>query len=152
VPATLPTVPYDIAFKVELLSKDKKLVLAQTFTPVRRFAVENPLVVTVAAPALELVIDPQKGTEIKLAGKVTRRAGLKGEVAVSVSGLPQGLAVPNVNLKPNQDDYAATIPIPANFAAGEFTIEVFATGKLDARSQIPNRSDGVPVKIKLVQK
>ncbi|MGE3807546.1 MAG: hypothetical protein AB7K24_23020 [Gemmataceae bacterium] len=152
VPATLPTLPHDIAFRVELLSKDKKQVLAETYTAARRLAVENPLLVTVATPAIELPIDPKTGADIKLAGKVERRAGLKGDVAVSVSGLPQGLPVPNVPVKANQSDYAAVIKIPANFQPGEFTIEVFATGKLDPKAQIPNKSDGVPVKIKLVAK
>jgi hypothetical protein len=39
VPATLPSVPQDVAFRADLLSKDRARVIAQAFTPVRRFTV-----------------------------------------------------------------------------------------------------------------
>ncbi|MGH7170024.1 MAG: hypothetical protein ACRELG_07100 [Gemmataceae bacterium] len=41
-PATLPNVPQDLAFRADLLSKDRARVIAQTFTTVRRFRVLKP--------------------------------------------------------------------------------------------------------------
>jgi hypothetical protein len=151
VPATLPNVPQDLAFRAELLGKDKKQVIAQTFTPVRRFTVRNPLAVTLATTQIEVPLDPKMGAEVKLTGKVERRAGFKGDVTVSLASVPQGIPVPTVAVKADQTDFQLVLKFPGNFKPVALdNLEVFATGKYAPTSPLPNRSEGVGVRVKLV--
>jgi hypothetical protein len=151
VPATLPGVTQDLAFRADLLSKDKARVIAQAFTPVKRFSVLNPLAVLPAAAGVDAAIDPKTGADLKFAGKVERRGGFKGEVTVSVAGLPPGIAVPTQALKPEQADFQLIVKLPATFKPQDLqNIEIFATGKFAPNSPLPNRSEAVQVRVKLV--
>lgn len=152
-PATLPSVPQDLAFRVELLSKDRTRVLAQTFTPVRRFNVLNPLVVKPAATRIEAALDAKTGAEIKLMGKVERRGGFKGDVTVSLTGVPPGIAVPATVVKTEQSDFQLVLRFPATFPPQELSnLEVFATGRYSPQSPLLNRSEPVAVRVQLTRK
>ena len=48
VPAELAEVPHQIAFKAELLKRDRRTVEAVAYTPVHDFPVVNPLVVKIS--------------------------------------------------------------------------------------------------------
>jgi hypothetical protein len=151
VPATLPGVPHDLAFRADLLSKDRGRVIAQAFTPVKRFDVLNPLAVLPAAARVEATLDAKTGAEVKLAGKVERRGGFKGDVTVSVAGLPPGIAVPTQALKADKADFQLAVKFPATFKARDLLkVEVFATGKYAPNSPLPNRSEPAAVRLKLV--
>jgi hypothetical protein len=151
VPPTLPNVPLDLAFRAELLGKDKKQVIAQAFTPVRRFAVLNPLVVKLATQRIEVPLDPKNGAEVKVTGKVERLAGFKEDVTVSIAGIPQGIAVPSVAVKCGGSDFQLVLKFPANFTVRDLDkLEVFATGKYDPKSPLLNRSEAAAVRVKLL--
>jgi hypothetical protein len=151
VPATLPDVPQDLAFRADLLSKDRARVVAQAFTPVRRFAVLNPLAVQLAAAQVEAPLDPKAGAEVKLAGKVERRAGFQGDVTVALAGLPPGIAAPAVAVKAAQADFQLVLRFPGNFKMLELNgLTVFATGRYDPKSPLLNRSEAAAVRVKLV--
>jgi hypothetical protein len=151
IPPTLPAVPQDVAFRAELLSRDRKRVVAQAFTPKRRFAAFNPLVVQPAAKQIEVPLDPKTGAEVKVAGKIARLAGFQGAVTVSLTGLPPGIAVPAAALQPAHTDFQFTFRLPTAFKPQELDkIEIFATGNYDAKSVLPNRSEPVAVRVKLL--
>jgi hypothetical protein len=151
VPATLPGVPQDLAFRADLLSKDKTRVIAQAFTPVRRFTVLNPLAVQLAVTKVEAPLDPRTGAEVKLAGKVERRAGFKGDVTVTLVGAPPGIPAPAVAVKADQTDFQLVLKFPGNFKALELNdLQVVATGRYGPTSPLLNRSEGVAVRVKLM--
>jgi hypothetical protein len=150
VPATLPNVPQDLAFRAELLSKDRGRVIAQGFTPVRRFTVLNPLFVQLAATQLQALLDAKTGAEIKLTGKIERRGGFKGDVTVSLAGVPAGIAIPSVVVKADKSDFVLPLRFPATLKPLDLApIEVFATGRFAPNSPLLNRSEAVAVRIKL---
>lgn len=151
VPATLPSAPVDLAFRAERLSKDRAQVVAQAFTPVRRFEVLNPLLVQAAAAQVEAILDPARGAEVKLAGKVQRRGGFAAEVTITLVGLPPGVAPPSVVLKPGQADYQLVLRLPPTFKPQDLDkVEISATGRFAPTSPLVNKSDPVTVRVKLV--
>ncbi len=149
-PATLPNVPQDLAFRADLLSKDRARVIAQAFTPVRRFTVLNPLALQLVATELTVSLDPKTGADVKLAGKIERRGGFTGDVTVSLAGVSPGIAIPTVIVKADKNDFQLALKFPPAFKMLELNkLEVFATGKYAANSALLNRSEAVAVRVKL---
>ena len=139
----------DLAIKAELRSLDNRTVLAEVYTPVRRFVPLNPLVLNLAGePMLETRLDPKAGTTVKLSGTIERKAGFNGDVTVSIVGQPGGVAVPKVVLKPDKNDYALELKFPANFKPAEVkSIKLFATGPPDkTKANIVVRAE-VPITV-----
>ncbi len=119
VPVELPSPVYDVAVQAELLGADKK-PLAVAYTPVRRMAVRLPLAVALeGSNRLEAVLDAKKGATISIKGKIERREGLKGDVAVNLTGLPSGAKADAVNVKGDAALFTVNIVLPPTIAAGE---------------------------------
>ena len=117
----------------------------------RRFNVLNPLVVKPVAPLVQATLDARTGAVVTLAGKVERLAGFKGDVTVSLTGVPPGVAVPTVAVKVAQTDYKLNLRFPPNFKPGEIDkLQVFATGRFAPNSPVLNRSEGAAVRVKLL--
>jgi hypothetical protein len=120
VPPELPAPVYDICVHAELLTPDKKLVLASAYTPVRRMSVRNPLVVKLdGAARIETLLEASKETTIKVAGKIERLEGLRGDVAVAITGLPAGARADTPTVKGDATAFSVNVVLPANTAAGE---------------------------------
>jgi hypothetical protein len=151
VPAELKESGYEVAFKAELLTRDKKTVLATRYSEVRRIPTLNPIVLqSTTADKIAAVIDAKAGATVSLAGKVNRLAGMNQDVTVSVIGLPAGIAVPKVTVKADQTDYKLDVKFPATFKPAALTgIRLFATGKMRANAAIAVRSQELPVTIQL---
>jgi len=151
VPADLKAGNYEVAIRAELLSRDKKTVLARSVTTVRRLNVLNPIAVALnAPPQLSAQLDAKAGATITLAGKVQRRGGQQGDVTVTLAGLPAGIAVPKVVVKANQSDFQLPIKFPANFKPGAIGgVKLFGTGKMDPKGPVV-RSEEVAVTINLL--
>ncbi|MDA1162592.1 MAG: hypothetical protein O3B13_05795 [Planctomycetota bacterium] len=151
VPADLSETGYEVAFMAELLSRDKKTVLATRYSEVRRIPTLNPIVLQPATPAaMSAVIDAQAGATIVISGKVNRLAGMDQDVTVSLVGLPAGIAVPTAAVKADQADYQLEVKFPATFKPAELAgIRLFATGKTRASSPLPVRSRELPLTIQL---
>lgn len=151
VPADLKETGYELAFKAELLSRDKKTVLATRYSEVRRISTLNPIVLQPATPArIAATVDAKTGAIVAIAGKVNRLAGMKQDVTVSLVGLPAGIAIPKVVVKADQTDYKLEVKFPATFKPAELTgIRLFATGKMRAGAPIDVRSEEVAVAIQL---
>jgi hypothetical protein len=149
-PATLPDVPQDLAFRADLLSKDRARVIAQAYTPVRRFSVLNPLAVKLASTQLTATLDAKTGAEVKVVGKVERRGGFKGDVTVTLTAVPPGIAVPPAVVKADQTDFQLVLKFPGTFKPAELgPLEVVATGRYSPQSPVLNRSEPVAVHVKL---
>ena len=148
VPAELADVAHQIAFKAELLKRDRKTVDAVVYTPVYSVPVVNPLLVKVEEPAAAK-LDPKTGGELLLAGSVERLEGAKGEVVVSVTGLPAGIAVPAaVTVKAQENGFKFTLKIPAGFKPGDFPgVKISGTGKPYGTLQLKSREAVVSLKV-----
>ena len=89
VPVDLSATVYDVTVLAELLA-DKK-VLATAYAPVQLLVVRVPLVVKLEGPnRIEAVLDPKKGTTVKIQGNIERLEGMKADVTVVLTGLPAG--------------------------------------------------------------
>jgi hypothetical protein len=122
IPPILPAPTYDVAVQAELLTPDKQRVLAIAFTPVRRMTVRMPLVVQLdGPPRLEAIIDPKTGVTFDIKGKIERREGLTGDVALALTGLPAGGRADPVTVKAGATDFVVKVILPATVAPGEIT-------------------------------
>jgi hypothetical protein len=148
VPAEMPEVPHQIAFKAELLKRDRRTVEAVAYTSVLDFPVVNPIVVkvTAAAPAK---LDPKTGATIEVVGKIERLEGAKGDVALTLAGLPPGVTAPaTTNVKADATEFKFALKFPANFKPGEIAdLKISATAKPYGATQIKSRDAMVSVKV-----
>jgi hypothetical protein len=120
VPAQLTAPVYDVTVQADLLTPDRRLVLATSFAPVRRLTVRLPLVVQLTGPSrIETKLDPKAGATLELRGNVERREGLVGDVVVSLAGLPPGGRADPVTVKAGTAEFSLKVILPATTAAGE---------------------------------
>jgi hypothetical protein len=133
VPSVLPESSCDVAIKAELLNPERNVVLRTAYSPVRRLPVLNPLTVKLSGTTtIEQTLDPKAGAVVKLTGKVERLANFKGDVNLTLTGQPGGVAITNAAVKADQTDFTLELRFPANFAAGEVKgIKLIATGPPD---------------------
>ncbi len=138
VPA-LPAAPvYDVTVQAELLTADKKTVLAVAYAPVRRMVVRHQILVKLDGPAhIETTLDPTTATTVKLTGQVERREGLTGDVALTLTGLPAGATAAAVTVKADTTAFTVNVVLPPNTSAGEINgLKLFGTAAADVK--VPN--------------
>jgi hypothetical protein len=149
VPAELPEIPQQIAFKAELLKADGRTVESVAYTPVHEFPVVNPLALKLNELA-PIKIDPKTGATLELAGKVERLEGADGEVTLTLTGLPPGVAAPApVAVKKGAADFKFALKFPRNFKPGEYSgLKISATarpfGPLLVKSETPVTLKALP--------
>ena len=146
VPADLPEVPHQLAFKAELLQRDGKTVEAVAYTPVRELPVVNPIQLKLAAPPTAK-LDAKAGATVEVAGKIERDESVKGDVTVSIAGLPGGVSQPAaVKVKEGQQDFKFSLKFPANAQTGTVAgIRVSATVVMTGNVQVKSRDADVAV-------
>jgi hypothetical protein len=152
VPADLAGPVYDVTIQAELLAPDKK-VQAVAFAPVRRMALRLPLAVSLSGPnRIEVPLDPKKGATVTIKGKVERKEGLKGDVQVTLTGLPPGARADAVVVKAATADFTVNLILPPNIPAGEIKgLKLSAFAAPDAKQ--PNvRVRSKEVEVTLVMK
>src|SRR5260370_25467782 len=89
VQADLPAIPYDIAFKAELLNAQGNMVLASAVSPARRLIAAQPFTLQLAsAPAIKA--KSGAGPSGKLTGKRLRAGGFNRPVNITLAGPPPG--------------------------------------------------------------
>ncbi len=133
IPSVLPESSCDVAIKAELLNPERNVVLRTAYSTVRRLPVLNPIAVKLSGPTtIEQTLDPKTGAVVKLTGKIERLAGFKGDVNLTLTGQPGGVAITNAAVKADQTDFALELRFPVNFMAGEVKgIKLIATGPAD---------------------
>jgi hypothetical protein len=136
VPALLPCPVYDVTVQAELMTPDKKTVLAVAFAPVRRMAVKVPLVVKLDGPArIEAAVNPKTGAMVKIAGQVERKEGIASDVTLTLTGLPAGASAAPVTVKMGTAAFAFNVVLPANQAIGEIKgLKIAATAPADPKT------------------
>jgi hypothetical protein len=135
VPPQLTSPVYDVTVQAELLSADKKTVLATAFAPVRRLAVRMPFTVQLEGPSrIQAKLDPKTGTTFKIKGKVERREGVTGDVVINLAGLPAGGRANAVTVKTGTTDFALDVVLPLNVPVGEVKgVTLFGTAAPDPK-------------------
>ena len=148
VPTELPEIPHQIAFKAELLKRDRRTVEAVAFTPVREIPVVNPIVVKLNPPA-PVKLDVKTGATLELSGTVERVEGATGDVTLAIAGLPTGVTAPaSLVVKGNATQFKFALKFPANFKPGEFPgVKISATGKPYGTVQVRTRDTEVTMKV-----
>jgi hypothetical protein len=128
VPPDLPGSVYDLAVQADLLSPDRRTILATAYTPVRRFPVRLPLMVHLEGPPrIEAKQNPKTAANIKIKGKIERREGAAADVTLTLAGLPPGIAAAPVVVKSGSTDFILQLIIPPNIAPGETTIKILGS-------------------------
>ena len=148
VPAEMAEVPHQIAFKAELLKRDRRTVEAVAYTPVHDFPVINPLVVKITPPA-PAKLDAKTGATLDLVGQVERLEGAKGDVTLTLADLPPGVTAPATAIvKADQTQFKFPLKFPANFKPGEFSgLKISGTGKPYGTIVVKTRDALVDVKV-----
>jgi hypothetical protein len=146
VPAALTGMTFDFAILGELLGADKKTVLAAATTPVRRLELRSPLVVKLDGPARREVTLGPKSEPLPLAGTIERRDDFKGDVLVTLTGLPAG-AKAETTVKAAETAFHLKVALPAKLSAGELSgLTLFATAAIDPQQPaVRVRSRDVPL-------
>lgn len=132
---TLPAGEYDLAIRAELRSADNARVVDEAFSPVRRVSIVAPLKLDLAAGSDGPVkLDPKQGAEWKITGTLARLGGCDGDMTLTLTGLPQGVAAPRVVLKKDQAEFTLSVKLPPTAKAEQFAaVKVSASGPADAR-------------------
>jgi len=120
VPPDLPSTSYDLAIQGELLTADKKTVLATAYTPIRRLPVRLPITLT-GSPKAVAKLDAKVGFVAELTGTITREPTIIGEVTLAVTGLPAGARFEAKPVKADAKDFSAKLIFPANQPPGDLT-------------------------------
>lgn len=148
VPGELADLPHQFAFKAELLKRDRRTVTAVAYTPVREFPVLNPLALKLAALA-PVKIDAKTGATLDVIGQVERLNGAKGDVTVTLTGLPAGVTAPaTAVVKDGATEFKFPLKFPVGFKPGDFTgLKLSASGKPFAAATVKSRDLDFAVKV-----
>jgi hypothetical protein len=120
IPVELPGEMYDVAIQAELLSADKRTVVATADTAVRRLPTRLPMSLTLSSPSrMDVKLDPKKGAAVEIAGKIDRLEGTTGEVQITLTGLPPGITVAPLNVKADAKDFQLKLNLPVTTQPGE---------------------------------
>jgi len=130
VPPGLPLSGYDLSVVAELRTTDNKTALARSFSPVLRLASKRSLEIAPRSePVVRATRTPKVDVTVRLRGEIVRHGGFGGDVTVSVAGVPKGLPVPKVTVKPGQARFELPLKIPAKFTATRFAnLSLVVTG------------------------
>lgn len=152
VPPNLTATPQDLALKAELRSIDNKTLLAEVYTPVRRFAPRNPLALKLPGdPAFVAKLDAKAGATIKVRGMIDRQGGFGGDVTVTTEGQPKEVPAPKVVVKPDKSEFEVELKFPANFKPGDVdSIKLVATGPPDPKAANVVVRTEIPLMINLL--
>ncbi len=148
VPGELADLPHQLAFKAELLKRDRRTVTAVAYTPVREFPVLNPLALKLAALA-PVKLDAKTGATLDVVGQVERLNGAKGDVTVTLTGLPAGVTAPaTAVVKDGATEFKFALKFPMGFKAGDFTgLKLSASGKPFNAATVKSRDLEFAVKV-----
>jgi hypothetical protein len=120
VPPALAGPVYDLTIQAELLTPDKKTVLATAFAPVKRLDVRPLIALKIDGPIRrEVSAEAKKELIVKLDGEVERRDGVTGDVTLTVTGLPAGARSEAPLVKAGAKTFAVKLVLPAGTGPGE---------------------------------
>ncbi|PHS11959.1 MAG: hypothetical protein COA78_08875 [Blastopirellula sp.] len=121
IPKDLTDIAWDLAFKAELLSADKKTVVASATTAATRVRLNSPLHLQLTGP-----------TVLHFTGKLSRSTGFKQPATITVQGLPKGVTASTVELAADKSEFTLEIKLPATVDRSLLSkAQVIATTKVN---------------------
>ncbi len=148
VPPDLVEIPHQISFKAELLRRDRKTVDALAYLPIATVPVINPVGIRVPSE-FSVSVDPKKGGQLEIVGEVERREDGKGDVTVSLTGLPAGISAAPVTVKATESRFALKLQLAASVKPGEFaSLRLSATARPYGPPQV--KTEDLPITLKVV--
>jgi hypothetical protein len=134
-PPEMTSPGYDVTVEAELLSADKRTVMATAYAPVKRLTVRPSLIVKLEGSGrIEAKLDAKKATTVLVKGKVERREGLTGDVTLTLTGLPPAARADAVTVKAGATDFTINVILPASVPAGEVKgLKLAGTAVADAK-------------------
>ena len=135
VPATLPQLPYDLALQAELLSPDKKRVLATATTDPLRLEVARQAV-RLQAARTQLQPDALH-RPVVVSGQVTREGGFHGPVVVRLQGLPQPALPVQTTVLPRENRFQLPVRIYSAWAGKTLKLRLTASGLRVGENALP---------------
>jgi hypothetical protein len=148
IPGDLPTIPYDVAIRGELLASNGTTVLATTYTPARRLQATQPFAVEIADK------EPVKarsggGATGRISGKIIRNGGFDRPVQLALTGLPADLPSPSLTVPGDRTEFAFPVSFPYETKLGRLSgVKLVASGAIEGDRQI--KSNEVPVALEIV--
>jgi hypothetical protein len=138
-PVEFPAATYDICVQAEILTPDKRTVLARIFTPVRTMPVQMPIAIKLESPSrIDTTLDPKTGVTVEISGRADRQNGYFGPVTLTLTGLPPGARADAVTVRPFATKFAIKVVLPPNTPIGELKgLKLTATVAPDAKQ--PNQ-------------
>jgi hypothetical protein len=129
IPPELPADAYQVVVQAELLSPDKQKVLATAVTPVRNLPLKLPVAVKLDVPAkIETKLDVKTGGTVEIKGTAERLNGFVGDVVVTLTGLPPGVAVPApITVKTGETKFAFKLTLPPTTPPAEAKLKLSAS-------------------------
>ncbi len=135
VPATLPRLAYDLALRAELLSPDKKRVVAVAATEPLRLEVARQ---AVSLQVAQKTVQPQSAHRpVLLAGKVVREGGFRGPVVVRVTGLPSGALPAESAVLPGEEQFRLPVRVSSAWAGKTLKLRITAQGVRPGEPPVP---------------
>ncbi len=118
-PPELDDIAWDIAVKAELLSADKKKVVATSVSPAKRFSLGSPLFLALNGE-----------TVVRFKGKISRAGGFNHPAIVAVNGLPQEAKSAAVEVPADKSDFTIEVTLPPGIKPEQLAnVKVVATAK-----------------------
>ncbi|MGE0607199.1 MAG: hypothetical protein AB7O62_08915 [Pirellulales bacterium] len=112
VPGDLPEIPYDLAFKAELLSADEKTVVASAVSAARRFPTVKPSFALELTGGNSVAALAGTGETGKLTGRIIRQAGFAQEVTLTLAGLPADYLPPAASVPAGESEFEFPVSFP----------------------------------------
>lgn len=109
IPNDLPDGKWGLMMVAELLSPDKKRVLASSFSPVTYLASRRVLDLKITSPR-SIKIDPKNPA--KLTGEIKRLSSEESPVEVQLINLPMGVEVPKTMVPAGQSKFELNVQLP----------------------------------------
>lgn len=147
VPAELSAAPHHLAVVAELLSSDKKTVLARSATAVAIAEVTHPIRLTLAGkPNVNATAGEGETGSIK--GAIVRSEGYVGPVTISLTGLAKEYPSPTMVIAPDATEFTLPVRFPAGAKPADLSgVRLLASLKSQDATFVSN---AVPLAVKVV--
>ena len=150
IPGDLPDRSWDLVLKGELLSADKKSVLATAYAPLRTITTKNPLRLELATTEA-VTAKAGMGETGKIHGKIHRSDGFNHPVDITLAGLPEGYSIEPLTVTADATDFEFPIRFASEAKAGELKnirVRAIATiGQEDANRQVFSNAAAVTINV-----
>ena len=151
IPVDLPPQEWEGVLLAELLSADKKQVLATSSTLPFRFRSCIPYSLVLESEAT-IEARAGEGATQSLRGKIVRAGDYPYPISVRLDGLPKEYPSPQLTLDKGQSEFELEVRFPQSSAAAELKdVKLVAIAQPDPQvAERVVRSNAIPVKLKVV--